>query len=109
MNSSFYPVHHSVAFVTLGRFSGYYTSMQKHFQIVRIAVRVSVFKKFMYSNYIGYLGHTSRLNLIFYIFPAVALYTHVYSQLIAQLVFNAPTCQQFAYEACRSIKNQLCN
>jgi hypothetical protein len=33
------------------------------------------------------MGHTSHLNVIFYIFPAVALYTHVFSQLIAQLVF----------------------
>jgi hypothetical protein len=54
--------------------------MQKHFQIVHVAVRVSVFKKFMNSNYIGCMVHTSHLNLLLYIFPAVALYTHFYSQ-----------------------------
>jgi len=72
--------------------------MQKNFHIVHIAVRVSVFKKFMNSNYIDCMGHTSRLNLIFYIFPALALYTHVYSQLLAQWVFTALTWQQFASE-----------
>lgn len=64
---------------------------------------------FVNSNYIGCMGCTSRLNLIFYIFPAVALHTHVYSQPIAELVFNASTWQQFAVETCSSIKSQLCN
>jgi hypothetical protein len=58
----------------------------------------------MNSNYIGCMGHTPCLNLIFYIFPVVALYTHVYSKLIAQLVFNAPTWQQFAAEQFGALK-----
>jgi hypothetical protein len=93
----------------VGRFSRYSTSVQNHFLIVHIAVGVTVFKKFINSNYIGCMGHTSCLNLIFYIFPAITLHTHVYSQLMVQLVFNAPTSWQFAAETCSSIKTQLCS